>query len=64
LKPKIPLPSDAVTESGLANTSGMAPTIAAARNQLRRTAFRMRAVDAVTTELVRFKNARFQSCNY
>ena len=31
MKPKIPLPPDAVTESGLADTTGMAPAIAAAR---------------------------------
>ena len=64
MKPRIPLPNDSVNESGLANTAGMAPAIAAARNQLRRTAFRMRTVDPVTTELVRMRNGRFQSCNY
>jgi hypothetical protein len=64
VKPKIPLPAGAVTESGLADTSGMAPAISSARRQLRRTAFRMRSVDAVTTELVRIRNARFQNCNY
>ena len=62
MKPKIPLPSDAVNELGLADTSGMAPSIAAARQNLRRTAYRMRTVDPVTTELVRIRNARFQSC--
>jgi hypothetical protein len=62
VKPKIPLPSDAVNELGLADTSGMAPAIAAARQNLRRTAYRMRTVDPVTTELVRIRNARFQSC--
>ena len=62
MKPKIPLPSDAVNELGLADTSGMAPVIAAARQNLRRTAYRMRTVDPVTTELVRIRNARFQSC--
>ena len=62
MKPKIPLPPDAVKESGLADTAGMSPTIAAARGDLRRTAFRMRTVDAVTTELVRIRNARYQNC--
>jgi hypothetical protein len=62
VKPKIPLPSDAVKESGLADTAGMAPAISAARAQLRRAAFRMRSVDPVTTELVRIRNARFQNC--
>ena len=62
MKPRIPLPSDAVNEIGLADTSGLAPGIGAARQQLRRTAFRMRSVDAVTTELVRIRNARFQQC--
>jgi hypothetical protein len=64
VKPRIPLPDNAVTESGLANTAGMAPATAAARGQLYRTAFRMRTVDPVTTELVRIRNARFQKCNY
>lgn len=41
-----------------------APSLAAARRQLRRTGFRMRQVDPVTTELVRMRNARFQNCNY
>ena len=64
MKPKIPLPPDAVNESGLADTAGMAPAISAARGDLRRVAFRMRTVDAVTTELVRIRNGRFQNCNY
>ena len=62
MKPKIPLPSDAVNELGTANTAGMAPAIAAARQNLRRTAFRMRTVDPVMTELVRIRNGRFQNC--
>ena len=64
MKPKIPLPPGAVKESGLADTAGMAPAIAAARGDLRRSAYRMRTVDAVTTELVRIRNARFQNCNF
>jgi hypothetical protein len=62
MKPRIPLPSEAVNELGLADTTGMAPAIAAARQQLRRVAFRMRTVDPVTTELVRIRNARYQNC--
>lgn len=62
MKPKIPLPSDAVNEWGLADTTGLAPSIAAARQRLRRVAFRMRSVDPVTTELVRIRNARYQNC--
>ena len=62
MKPKIPLPSEAVNELGLADTTGMAPAIAAARQQLRRVAFRMRSVDPVTTELVRIRNGRYQNC--
>jgi hypothetical protein len=54
--------ADAVNELGLADTAGMAPTIAAARQQLRRVAYRMRTVDPVTTELVRIRNARHQQC--
>jgi hypothetical protein len=62
VKPRIPLPSEAVNEWGLADTTGLAPTIGAARQQLRRVAYRMRSVDPVTTELVRIRNARYQSC--
>jgi hypothetical protein len=64
VKPKIPLPADSIKESGLADTTGMAPAIAAARAHLRRVAYRMRTVDPVTTELVRIRNARFQNCNF
>jgi hypothetical protein len=64
VKPRIPLPPEAVTESGLADTSGMAPSIAASRDRLRRVGFRMRSVDPVTTELVRIRNGRFQNCFY
>jgi hypothetical protein len=56
------LPSHAVNEWGLADTSGLAPTIGAARQFLRRVAYRMRSVDPVTTELVRMRNARYQNC--
>ena len=64
MKPRIPLPPEAVNDSGLADTSGMAPTIGAARDALRRVAFRMRTVNPVTTELVRIRNGRFQNCNF
>jgi hypothetical protein len=59
---RIPLPSDAVDARGLPDTSGLAPRIAAARQQVRRVAYRMKTVDPVTTELVRMRNARFQQC--
>jgi hypothetical protein len=63
MKPKIPLPSDGVNELGLADTTKLLPpSIAAARQQLRRVAYRMRSVDPVTTELVRIRNARYQNC--
>jgi hypothetical protein len=64
VNPKIPLPADAVKESGLADTSGLAPAISGASGQLRRVAFRMRTVDPVMTELVRIRNGRFQNCFY
>jgi hypothetical protein len=64
MKPRIPLPPDAVLASGRADTAPMAPTVAATRAQLRQTAFHMGNVDPVTTELVRIRNARFQQCNY
>lgn len=63
-KPRISLPSEAVSPQGLPDTSGLGPLVAAASQELRRAAFRMRSVDAVTTELVRIRNARFQQCFY
>ena len=62
MTPRIPLPTDELNALGLPDTSGLAPELAAARDQLRRAAFRMRSVDAVTTELVRIRNARHQTC--
>jgi hypothetical protein len=62
VNPRIPLPSEDVNEWGIADTSGLAPGIGAARQQLRRVAYRMRSVDPVTTELVRIRNARYQHC--
>jgi hypothetical protein len=64
VKPRIPLPSDERNQLGLPDTSALAPELAAARDGLRRAAFRMRSVDAVTTELVRIRNARHQSCYF
>lgn len=64
MKPRIPLPTDELNQLGLPDTSGMAPAMTAARDQLRRAAFRMRQVDAVTTELVRIRNARHQTCYF
>jgi hypothetical protein len=61
---RIPLPSDQLNALGLPDTSTLAPGLAAARDALRRAAFRMRSVDAVTTELVRIRNARHQSCYF
>ena len=62
MTPRIPLPSNELNALGLPDTSTLAPALAAARDQLRRAAFRMRSVDAVTTELVRVRNARHQTC--
>ena len=64
MTPRIPLPTDAQNELGLPDTSSWAPHLGAARNDLRRAAFRMRSVDAVTTELVRIRNARHQFCYF
>jgi hypothetical protein len=62
VKPRIPLSSGVVTEAGLVDGTQMAPAISAARDRLRRVSYRMRSVDAVTTELIRIRNARFQNC--
>jgi len=42
----------------------MAPKIAAARRQVARVAHRAGHVDPVTTELVRIRNARHQTCYF
>ena len=62
MTPRIELPTDAVNQWGLPDTSGLAPAITAARDRLRRAAYRMKTVDPVTTELVRIRNARHQTC--
>ncbi|HVM63272.1 MAG TPA: hypothetical protein VMU14_00320 [Acidimicrobiales bacterium] len=64
MTPRIPLPTEAVDQFGLPDTSAMAPGIAAARGRLRRAAYRMKSVDPVTTELVRIRNARHQHCYF
>jgi hypothetical protein len=64
VKPRIPLPHDEPGPWGLPDTTGLAPMMAAARDRLRRVAYRMRQVDPVTTELVRIRNARHQSCYF
>jgi len=64
MTPRIPLPTDAVTELGLPDTPDWAPAVTAARSRLRRAAYRMKSVDPVTTELVRIRNARFQHCHF
>ena len=62
MTPRIPLPSAELNALGLPDTSTLAARLGAARDQLRRAAFRMRSVDPVTTELVRIRNARHQTC--
>ncbi len=64
MKPRIPLSTDTSGPWGLPDTSGWAPAMAAARDRLRRVAYRMRQVDPVTTELVRIRNARHQTCYF
>jgi len=61
---RIPLPTDGLNSLGLPDTSGWAPEITAARDRLRRAAYRMKSVDPVTTELVRIRNARHQNCYF
>ena len=62
MKPRIPLPTEELGPFGLPDTSHLAPAMAAARTRLRQVAYRMRQVDPVTTELVRIRNARHQTC--
>ncbi|MBO0732205.1 MAG: hypothetical protein J2P57_23285 [Acidimicrobiaceae bacterium] len=64
MRPRIPLPNDDVNRWGLPDTFGMAPAISAARGRLVRVAHKMGAVDPVTTEFVRIRNARFQHCYF
>ena len=64
MKPRIELGTDAVNSWGLPDTSGMAPSISAARRKLTRVVHRMGTVDPVTTELVRMRNARYQHCHF
>jgi hypothetical protein len=64
MKPRIPLENDEVTPFGLPNTAGMAPALSAARRELAKVSYRMSHVDAVTSELVRIRNARHQNCYF
>ena len=62
MKPKIPLPPDAVNDPGLADTSGWPRASRRPAAISGGSPYRMRTVDPVTTELVRIRNARFQNC--
>lgn len=64
MTPRIPLPTSELNAFGLPDTAALAPELAAARDELRKAAFRMRSVDATTTELTRMRNARHQSCYF
>jgi hypothetical protein len=64
LKPRIPLENTELTPFGLPDTAGLAPAISAARHKLARASYRMIHVDPVTSELVRIRNARHQSCYF
>ncbi len=64
MTPRIPLPSDELTRWGLPDTSGLAPAIGKARRRLLKVAHGSAFVDPVTTELVRMRNARHQTCYF
>ena len=64
MTPRIPLPTDEHDRWGLPVTTGLAPGITVARGRLYKAAHRMRQVDPVTTELVRIRNARHQTCYF
>ena len=64
MKPRRPLANDQVNRWGLPDARDLAPAISAARGRLIRAAHGMGHVDPVTTELVRIRNARHQSCYF
>ena len=63
MKPRIPLPTDQLTSLGIPDTSSLSPEISEVRGRIYRETNRLNTVDPVTTELVRMRNARYQSCH-
>ncbi|HZP31594.1 MAG TPA: hypothetical protein VFC99_21755 [Acidimicrobiia bacterium] len=62
--PRIDLPTGEPNRFGLPDTTGLAPAITAARARIRKLAHRRGELDPVTTELVRIRNARHQTCYF
>ena len=60
---RIPLPTEGLTSLGIPDTSALSPAISAVRGRIYRETNRLGTVDPVTTELVRMRNARYQSCH-
>ena len=62
MAPKIPLPNAQMTALGTPDTRDLAPEMADAARRYFRESGHLDDVDIVTTELVRIRNARHQTC--
>jgi hypothetical protein len=61
--PRIPLPTDQLTSLGVPDTGDLCPTLAPVRGEYYKSIVTMKSLDPIMTELVRLRNAEFQSCN-
>ena len=59
----MPVPSDRLTSLGVIDESTWLPELQAARDRFQRAAERRHALDAMSAELIRLRNARVQSCH-
>jgi len=60
--PKIPLPNVEMTALGTPDTRALAPEMSEPTRRYFRESGHLAEVDVVTTELVRIRNARHQTC--
>ncbi len=63
MAPRVPLTSTTPGPLGIPDTSGLCPDLSPARRRWHRAVTEQRAVDPVTQEVVRLRNARRQDCH-
>ena len=60
--PRIPLLTDQLTPLGVPDAADLCPTLAPVRGEYYKAIVTTKSNDPITTELVRLRNAEFQSC--
>lgn len=63
MRPRLPLPSNAVTTLGIPDVRDLAPEMGKVRSRLAKAVYGAHEVDPLVLELVRMRNARVQQCN-